>query len=115
MLEKCKFCSRFVEAKEFMREPISSGSGKTMVDRRRCIVSGGLVEPDNGCDKLIPSKMIWCKPGTQWVYREVCVSRHIKKYESCGRCSIGKELVALMKRLGTKKRKRKLLVRKKVD
>jgi len=114
MVEQCKFCKRFIEAKDFMREPIKSESGKSIIDKRRCIIAGGLVGPDDGCDQLILADIIWCRKNTQWLHREVCVKKYVTRREpECKKCNIGKELINLVRKVGTKKRKRKLLIRKK--
>lgn len=113
MIEKCKFCKRFVEAKEYMRDPIISQEGKKIKDRRNCIIAGKYVTPEDGCEKLILSNMVWCLKRNQWMYREVCVRRWIAREEQeCKRCATGKELINLVRKMGSKKRKRRLLNRK---
>ena len=114
MIEKCKFCKRFVEDKTYMRDPIVSSVGKKILDRRNCLMKKEYVTPDDGCENLILANNLWCKKRNQWIARIACTNRWIKNEETeCKRCAIGKELVALVRKVGTKKRKRKLLIRKK--
>ena len=114
MIEKCKFCKRFIEAKIYMRDPIVSSAGKKIVDRRNCLMKKEYVTSDDGCENIILSNNVWCKKRNQWMARVACTKRWISnKEQECKRCDAGKELVALVRKVGTKKRKRKLLIRKK--
>lgn len=96
-----------------MKEPVQAKNGKTLVDRRHCIVDKGFVTPSDGCEKLILADIIWCKKHTQWIHRVVCIKKYINKEDACKRCSQAKELISITRRVGTKKRKKRLLIRKK--
>ena len=109
MVYQCRFCATFINSPSYLRQPIGIGNG-SVIDRRQCLVAKKVVEGTDGCEKLILPAIIYCHKTSSRMYREACTRKYIAgKEEDCKRCSDGKELVALVRRVGATKRKEKIM------
>ena len=58
MIERCKFCKRFVEAKTYMRDPIVSPEGKKIVNRRNEMQFDTIAKCLNRVEEIIETETV---------------------------------------------------------